>query len=163
LPVGERDGKSLAAWLGVCGALFAIFCGTAMAQPPKPAENAIRGALTRWMANFNAERVDRVCNLFGKELRYDYREFPERGYQDICDVLHHSLTDPKRRFSYALDIKEIMVERDLAVVRLVWTLSVTSRDASAPPARSREYGMDVFRKQRDGSWRIIRFIAYEAP
>ncbi|MFI5013943.1 MAG: YybH family protein [Hyphomicrobiales bacterium] len=151
----------MAGRLGACGALLAMFCGTAMALPSTPSKGAIRGALTGWMADFNAGRADRVCDLFAQELRYDYREFPERGYREICDLLHRSLADPTRRFSYALDIKEILVSGDLAVVRLVWTLTVTPRDASAPTI-SQEPGMDVFRRQRDGSWKIVRFIAYEA-
>ena len=49
----------------------------------------------------------------------------------------------------------------MAVVRLVWTLKVAS--AGAKTAESREPGLDVFREQPDGSWKITRYIAYEAP
>jgi steroid delta-isomerase len=28
---------------------------------------------------------------------------------------------------------------------------------------SKEPGLDVFRKQPDGSWKIVRYIAYDAP
>jgi steroid delta-isomerase len=60
-----------------------------------------------------------------------------------------------------LAIKEIIVSGDLAVVRLVWTLKVTGIDLPGEVV-SEEPGMDVFRKQPDGSWKIIRYIAYEA-
>ena len=125
-------------------------------------EDAIRDTLARWTDDFNAGRADRVCDLFVPELRYDYRGFPERGYRDICDLLHGSLSDPQRRFAYALDIKEIIVSGDFEAVRLIWTLTAVTRN---PPAseRTQEYGIDLFRRQADGSWKIIRYLAYEAP
>jgi steroid delta-isomerase len=142
-----------------CAALLAIAGG---AVPAGASEDAIRATLTRWMDDFNAQRADRVCDLFAPELRYDYRGFPERNYRQMCDVLHRSLTDPQRRFSYALDIKEILVSGELAAVWLVWTLTTTTRDPPAT-ARTQEYSMDLFRRQGDGSWKLIRYLAYEAP
>jgi steroid delta-isomerase len=162
MAVGRNDRKSVAVRLGACGALLGMFWGTAVALASPPAKEAIRGALTGWMADFNAGRAGRVCDLFAANLRYDYRGFPERGYQDVCDVLHRSLADPTRRYSYALHIKEILVSGDLAVARVVWTLTTTPRDQPAPTS-SQEHSMDVFRRQLDGRWKIIRFFAYEAP
>ena len=43
-------------------------------------------------------------------------------------------------------------------MRLVWTLTV-KQDGSE--TTSLEPGMDVFRRQADGTWKIIRYIAYE--
>jgi len=52
------------------------------------------------------------------------------------------------------------VSGNLAVVRLVWRLEMVP--ASAATAKvSEEPGIDIFRKQPDGSWKIIRYIAYE--
>ncbi len=43
--------------------------------------------------------------------------------------------------------------------RLVWTLTIKEKDGST--AKSVEPGMDIFKKQPDGSWKIIRYMAYE--
>lgn len=51
---------------------------------------------------------------------------------------------------------------DLAVVRLVWTLTVATVGV-AKTAIADEPGMDVFRKQPDGTWKIVRYIGYEEP
>jgi steroid delta-isomerase len=59
----------------------------------------------------------------------------------------------------ALDIKEIIVAGDFALVRLTWTLTVQGKDASAETID--EPGMDLFRRQSDGSWKIFRYIAYD--
>jgi len=141
--------------------LLACFSTGAPAQPAEAAQAEIRALLDKWMADFNAGRAQEVCGLFASDLRYDYRGFPERGYRDICGLLQRSLTDRTRRYAYSLAIKEILVAGDLAVVRLVWTLKVARRDTRGETV-SEEPGMDVFRKQADGRWQIIRYIAYEA-
>jgi uncharacterized protein (TIGR02246 family) len=123
-------------------------------------EASVRSVLAAWNADFNAGKSDRICGLFAPDLRYDFPRFPERGYQEICALLKRSLADQARTYSYALDIREVIVSGDLAVVRLVWTLTVRSA-GDADVATSREPGMDVFRRQADGSWKISRYLAYE--
>src|SRR5437868_1477108 len=84
----------------------------------------ITGALTQWTADFNARRADKICDLFSRELRADFRGQPERGYEAQCALLQRSLGESARTFSYALAIKEILVSGDVAVVRLTWTLTI---------------------------------------
>ena len=140
-------------------ALLLFSPGYTAAAQPADASAEIRVALTRWAEDFNAGNKDKVCAIFAPDLRYDYRGFPERGFADICATLQRSLSDPTKRYSYALAVKEILVSGELAIVRLVWTLKITERDGRE--ALSEEPGMDLLRRQADGSWRIIRYIAYE--
>jgi steroid delta-isomerase len=87
----------------------------ALAEPlSAPLEVAIRSALSEWTLAFNAGDTGAVCNLFAPDLRYDYRGFPERGFVELCGQLQASLTDPARKLSYDLAIKEIMVTGDMA-------------------------------------------------
>ena len=122
------------------------------------AEADIRTALAQWTADFNAGRADKVCTLFSTELRANVRDAPERDYAALCDLLTRSLGDRSRTYSYALDLKEIKVWSNVAVVRLVWTLTVRQGDKVTT---SVEPGMDIFERQGDGSWKIVRFMAYE--
>lgn len=156
----SRPGSALARFQALAAAL--LLCLTVLAQPASgsTAESEVRAALTAWQRDFNDRRADRICDLFSRELRYDYRGFPERGFDDICELLKRSLSDPARSYSYALRIEEILISGDLAVVRLVWTLDIVPADGS-PRIQSTEPGMDVFRREADGRWRIIRYIAYE--
>jgi steroid delta-isomerase len=48
---------------------------------------------------------------------------------------------------------------DTAVVRLVWTFTIREKDKSGQE-QSVEPGMDVFRRQADGSWKIVRYMAF---
>lgn len=123
------------------------------------AASEIRAALARWTEDFNTRRADKVCDLFAKDARADVAGAPERDYAAICEVLTRSLQDETRRYHYAMDIKEILTFGDTAIVRLVWTLTIEQPDGSK--ATSVEPGMDLFQKQPDGSWKIIRYMAYE--
>src|SRR5262249_47722359 len=117
----------------------------------------IRARLEQWTDDFNAGRIDKICDLFSKDAISNYRGQPERTYEEICDLLKRSLADPAKKFHYELDLREVIVERDLAVVRLVWTLFISPLNVT-----SAEPGMDVFRREADGKWRIIRYLAFEA-
>ena len=87
---------------------------------------------------------------------------PERNYNAMCEALHRTLGDRSKTLTYSFDIKEIIVSGDMAIVRLVWT-SKLSQSGSAQVIETREPGLAVFRRQSDGTWRISRYMAYEAP
>jgi steroid delta-isomerase len=76
-----------------------------------------------------------------------------------CALLQRSLADAQKTYRYGLDIKEIIVAGDVAAVRLTWTLTVAPAGGDAQSTR--EEGLDIFRRQADGRWRIIRYVAYE--
>jgi steroid delta-isomerase len=148
------------------GALVLALLGVsaaAQSMPPDQAKTDIRSALMRWTADFNARNTGEICDLFAPDLRYDFQGLPERNYDDICRLLHTSLSDAGKRFTYSPPaIKEIIVSGDLAVVRLTWTLTVR-KEGTPDDVTSQEIGLDVFRRQPDGRWKIIRYIAFEAP
>lgn len=132
----------------------------AAAQPANAARTAITAALTDWTRDFNAGAAGKVCRLFAPDLRYDFGKAPEGGFDQLCRRLRRALADRGKRYSYSFRIKEILVSGDLAVVRLVWTVRMVAR-GSGRTAVWRERGMDVFRRQQDGSWKIIRYIGYK--
>jgi ketosteroid isomerase-like protein len=123
------------------------------------AEANIRSALTAWTTDFNGRRTDKVCDLFEPDLKADFRELPEQHYDDICGRLKRALADTARVWTYAPpDIKEILVFGDIAVARLVWTATV--KGAPEGEVKSVEPGMDIFRRQPDGGWKIMRYLAF---
>jgi uncharacterized protein (TIGR02246 family) len=132
----------------------------AAAQSDGRAEAAIRAALTQWMTDFNAGDPEGACRLFAPDLIAQVRGQPERSYTDLCDLLKRSLSDRTKTYRYGLAVKEILVAGDLAVVRLTWTLTVKRRDTGGETS-SDEFGIDIFRRQGDGSWKISRFMSYD--
>jgi uncharacterized protein (TIGR02246 family) len=151
------SGRALATVLVSCWALTG-----SPAAADAGAEKAIRDALTSWTAAFNDRDATHICDLFAPDLRYDFRGTPERDYNAMCSLLHRTLSDRSRKFTYSFDIKEIIVSGDIAIVRLVWTSRV-SHENSSQVTETKEPGLDVFRRQPDGKWRIARYMAYEAP
>ena len=126
-------------------------------------QNQIRIALEKWKLDFNAGDASQVCALFAPDLISNFRGQPEDTYNSLCANMQAALTDPAKTYHYDLEIKEILVSCDLAIVRLVWTLKVHPKDATASEVVTREPGMDVFRRQPDGTWKISRYMAYESP
>jgi steroid delta-isomerase len=51
-----------------------------------------------------------------------------------------------------------LVFGDVALVRLVWTLTINNSDGEI---KSVEPGLDFFQRQADGTWKIVRYMAYE--
>jgi len=150
--------------IGVLLILFASLSAVApsvIAQPLSD-EAAIRAALTQWRDDFNAGRREKVCEIFAPVLRADNRGAGERDFEAQCKLLHDVLGDPARSFSYALDIRDIFAAGDMAAVRLVWTLT-TRVKATGAVTTADEQGLDVFGRDGDGHWRIVRFMTYERP
>jgi ketosteroid isomerase-like protein len=145
---------------GVIALMVVALCGVVRPAVSSDAEGEIRAALLQWTTDFNARDSSRICDLFAPDLRYDFRGLPERDYATLCALLKRALSDTTRKFTYAPDIKEIIVSGDLAVVRLAWMVTLASDGRTV---ETTEPGLDVFRRQPDGKWRIIRYIAYEAP
>ena len=141
-----------------CRARAGSLCLLAFFVAPALANDAaeIRMRLQNWAEDFNAGRADAACGLFSKDLVSDTQGQGEAGYETRCKLISKVMHDPARKFRYAADIKEVIVEGDLAVVRLQWTLTISPGDET-----STESGLDVFRKESDGVWRIVRFMAFE--
>jgi steroid delta-isomerase len=144
-------------------AALAVF--TLMVASPAGADDdgaAIRSAIGQWASDFNAGRADKVCGLFSKDLVADIQgTAPGRTYGEQCAVLMRALADKSKRFTYQPVIHEITVLGDTAIVRLDWALT-TTLSTRPEPIQSTEVGMDIFRREPDGAWRITRFLAFDA-
>lgn len=123
------------------------------------AESEIRARFAQWTQDFNAASADKVCELFAKDLVSNYRGVPERGFERQCRILTDALTDKERKFNYALEIKEILPFGDIAIARVVWTLTIKKSDGAE--LKIVEPGLDVFRKEPDGQWRVFRYLSYD--
>ncbi len=120
-------------------------------------EAAIRARLSGWAEAFNRRDADTVCELFAEDLISVVPDAPDAGKAAVCDRLARLLARDDRSFAYAVEIDEVLVWGDHAAVRLDWTLTVA---AGGETSSSLERGIDLFRRDPDGVWRIMRFIAF---
>jgi len=136
-------------------AIVVAGCGHG-AGPPRDAaadRSAIVAALQQWPRDFNAKDLA-VCALFEDDVVVAYPGGPDNGRPAFCQKMQRLFSDPEKRYSYAEpEIREVLVDGDLATVRLIWTLSI--KDALDKLLEEfPEDGVDVFRRQPDGSWKI---------
>lgn len=136
-----------------------------LTPPPAVVESAdataIRQRFEAWTAAFNARRFAELCDLFAEDVVGETVDAPPRGRDRICDDLRR-LGESARSYRYDLDLREIAVFDDTAVVRPTWTLTVTGGGLPGP-VTVREIGLDVLRRDPDGSWRVVRFLAAAEP
>ena len=140
-------------------ALMAWLVGLALVDAAT-AEDAIRTSLEKWQLAFNERDETHVCDIFAADLVANYQGAPQRDYASLCRLLQNAVQDPDSEYRYSLNIDEILVYGETAVVRLVWTLE--SKQGGEPPATVKESAVDIFRRQADGSWKISRYLAYPA-
>lgn len=129
---------------------------------PAADADAIRNALFAWMSAFNNRDENAVCNLFAPDLQFDFGSMQNGTFAELCDRLQRALHNPGISYQYALEVREILISGDLAIVRLAWTLTITRR-AQPNPVVEHELGMDVMRHEPNGAWRIFRFVGYNVP
>lgn len=146
--------------IALLAAALASAPALAQSSSTQTAEAEIRAAFAQWTDDFNAARADRVCDLFAKDLIAIFRGAPERGFERQCQMLQTALADKARTLRNDLAIREIQVFGDIAIARVVWT-QVVRDNASGKEVKTVEPGLDVFRKEPDGRWRIFRYLAFE--
>lgn len=133
----------------------------AVAAEPDPPAQAVRRALEQWPKDFNARNKPGVFAFFAPDLIASYPGQPDRNYEAMCKHLEAALDNRDKRFRYdAPRIHDVLVSGDVAVVRLTWTLRVSSGDKESVV---REHGIDVFKRQKDGSWKCAISYAYPDP
>lgn len=136
--------------------ILAVSATAALADPIAD-RSAIRERLVAWSEAFNAGDAAGACDLFARDVVAVVRGAPDAGKAAVCGRIEKALQDNSRKLSYAADIDEVLVSGDMAVVRLTWTLTI---ERNARTVTSLERGIDVFRRDDDGKWRIARFIAF---
>ncbi len=155
--------RRLAAGSIIAAAATAPLVQTGGAEPTEAAEHEICSAIENWRSAFNARDEDRVCALFAPDLVANYQGEPERDYASLCEMLRAAIRDPDVTYHYSVQINEVMLYGDTAVVRLVWALEIDKAGSPASPAQTiEEPAVDIFHRQVDGSWKISRYVAYPA-
>lgn len=157
----ERLRQLAAGSIIAAAALAAPRDQTGGAEPTEAAENEIRRAIENWRSAFNARDEKGVCALFAPDLVANYQGEPERDYASLCEMLRAAIRDPDVTYHYSVQIIEVMVYGDAAIVRLAWALEIDK--AGSPAQTIEEPAVDIFHHQADGSWKISRYLGYPAP
>lgn len=156
---GSRTRQIAAAAVAVAAAIAAALLGpAARAETAEAAQNEIRAALEKWRSAFNDRDDQQVCDIFAPDVVANYDGEPTRDYASLCQMLQAAVQGREQTYRYLLDIADILVYGETAVVRLVWTLEIDK--PGAPRQVVKEPAVDIFRREGDGNWKISRYLAY---
>ena len=132
--------------------------GALAAEPAAERDAAtIRARLAAWTDAFNRGDAATTCELFADDLQSDMQGAPAGHKAAVCGRIARALAAPGQRLAYAFEIHDILVSGDLASVRLTWTLT---EERGGVTTRTQDIGLDVFRRDADGAWRIARYVAF---
>jgi uncharacterized protein (TIGR02246 family) len=158
--------KSLALRLAPLTLALLLF-GCAQAPPPPPDiraadEKAIRDSETAWVKEFAAKDMDKIVAHYADDGTVLLSNAPTMvGKDAIRAGMKDTVADPK--FSLDLKTGKVEVVGDLAYSQ--GTYSATFPDAKTKKvlAETGRY-VEVYKKQADGSWKIVEDInSPEAP
>lgn len=138
---------------------FDAFCAPEKGKESN-APSEILSLLKKWPQDFNSKNIQGVCDLFAPDLVATYPGTKDRNFSEMCHHLTNALTSSQKRYHYdEPEIEQILVSQELAVVRLIWTLNVYDL-AKRENTLIKERGLDVFKRQNDGKWKISISYAY---
>jgi uncharacterized protein (TIGR02246 family) len=131
-------------------------CSATVSAPPRHEQDAaaIRAALEQWPRDWNDRDTEVVCGLFAPDVVLSCPPIPDRDFGAMCAGFAKLFARSDQTIRYDPPaIGEILVDGDLATVRLTWTSRTTGAGVEGERVE-REKGLDVFRRQPDGLWRI---------
>ena len=116
-------------------------------------ESVIRSRLAGWVKAFNAGDLKAAAQVWAPDLVGWAPEGEDDTYAREMEFASREAGKPPAA-TYALEINEVIVSGDLAVVRDTWT-----ETPRAEPAKARRFrSFEAWRRQPDGSWKIARWI-----
>jgi steroid delta-isomerase len=140
-------------------ACFLLLVAAAPLRAGEAADKAAIAARLQGFADaFNARDAARACDIFAPDLVATMPNAIESSRQSLCANLERLLARQDLQLRYDdPEIREIIVSGDIAVVRIVWSLTVRK---GAEQETTPEAGIDVFRREPDGRWSISRFATF---
>jgi uncharacterized protein (TIGR02246 family) len=149
-------------------ALAVLLLGCAQAPPPAPPdtraadEKAIRVSETAWVKEFAAKDMDKIVAHYADDGMVLLSNAPTMvGKDAIRAGMKDTVIDPK----FSLDLKTVKVEvsGDLAYSQGTYSVMAPDPKTKKVMAETGRY-VEVYKKQPDGSWKIIEDInSPEAP
>lgn len=123
---------------------------------------AVREAFEATVAAHNSGDVARMLPLIAPDAVISYPGMTDTGIpaKPIHDGFRKQMAPrPGVKRSYAAQIEEIIVSGDLAIVRAIWTVD-WSRETPPASGKSVEKDLEIWGRQRDGSWKLVRGMSF---
>src|SRR5947209_19690622 len=140
-----------------CIALFSFaFVGTAAAGDTK-IEQALRDLDAQWSKDAGAKDVDKTVSYYADNaVVMPPNASAATTKETIRSAWKEMLTTPGAAISWKTTKVEVAKAGDLAYVS--GTYEETMTDASGKPVKDRGKYVEIFKKQADGTWKVVADI-----
>jgi len=149
-------------------ALAVLLFGCAQAPPPAPPdtraadEKAIRDSETAWVKEFAAKDMDKIVAHYADDATVMLSGAPTMTGKD---AIRAGLKDPIADPNFALDLQTLKVyvsKDDLAYSQGAYSVKGTDAKTKKVMTETGSY-VEVYKKQADGSWKIVADINSPGP
>jgi steroid delta-isomerase len=131
---------------------------TLPAETAAQVETTIRAKLAEWETAYNAGDRKKTFEIWAPDLVGWYPGIPDVTYAQEKAALDRPAPSGPRATLH-VQIVEVLVSGELAVVRDIWTETPPGGSASATTIPS----FEVWRRQPEGDWKIARWISAPRP
>ena len=140
-----------------CFALLSfVFVGTTSAAETK-IEQALRDLDAQWSAAAGAKDIDKTVSYYSENAVVMPPNAPSATTREtIRSAWKEMLTSPGAAVSWKATKVEVAKSGDLACVS--GTYEETTIDASGKPVNDRGKYVEIFKKQADGTWKVVADI-----
>lgn len=112
----------------------------------------------KWTYSFNHQNLPATCNLFSPALSANYQGVAAKNYASICAGFKKIFQETQRHYHYRFKLHHVYHCHDLAVARMTWYLQINEQ--GKPTSLTRDEGIDVLQKNKQGQWQIVNYLAY---
>jgi ketosteroid isomerase-like protein len=149
--------KTKMLFLAGCIALLSFtFVGTAAAADTK-IEQALRDLDAQWSKDAGSKNVDKTVSYYSSDaIVMPPNAAAATTKEAIRSAWKEMLTSPGAAISWKATKVEVAKSADLAYVS--GTYEETMTDASGKPVNDRGKYVEIFKKQADGTWKVVADI-----
>jgi ketosteroid isomerase-like protein len=139
--------------------LFVLLAAFSLrAEPLENSYSTFQQIFNRWTDAFNQRDLINTCGLFDPSLVASFPAAENKNYSDLCADFKKLFQEKNKHYQYHFKLHKVYRSGDLAAARITWYLSV--HQGNKKIFSSREEGLDIFKRQPNGKWQIINYIAY---
>ena len=146
-------------------ALPLVPCAATVSKAPKatkggPARRdeaaAVRAAFERLVRAFRERDARAVMALIAEDALLNHAGLPDKDYRNLGETFGKMLA-PRPDLSEAIEVEveELRVSGDMAFLRITWRTKWELK-GSGRSGSSVERDLEIWRRQRDGSWKLSR-------
>ena len=124
---------------------------------------AVRAAFGRLVKAFRDRDARAVAALIAGDALLSHAGSADRDYRGLVEVFTKMLA-PRPELSETIDpeLEEVQVSGDTAFLRITWRTKWELKD-SGRAGSSVERDLEIWRRQRDGSWKLYRGLGCRLP